>query len=105
MADRSYARRLIRWQTMSHNIEDSVPQIPGADAPMAELREKLAELSCRAVPASPSPSKLQAAYEVSAGSSGERRRSASTTSATIKACGSRMINALSRGSACQSFAK
>jgi len=30
---------------MAHNIEDSVPLIPGADDPMAELREKLAELS------------------------------------------------------------
>lgn len=45
MADRSYAVRLIRWQTMAHNIEDSVPEIPGAEGPMAELREKLADLS------------------------------------------------------------
>ncbi len=45
MADRSYAGRLIRWQTMAHNIEDAVPQIPGADAQLAELREKLAELN------------------------------------------------------------
>lgn len=30
---------------MAHNIEDSVPLIPGADDRMAELREKLAELS------------------------------------------------------------
>jgi len=45
MADRSYAVRLIRWQTLAHNIEDSVPLIPGADGPMEELREKLAELS------------------------------------------------------------
>ncbi|MEP7009166.1 MAG: hypothetical protein ABJC13_02485 [Acidobacteriota bacterium] len=45
MADRSYGGKLVRWQTMAHNIEDSVPLIPGADGPMAELREKLAELS------------------------------------------------------------
>ncbi len=45
MADRSYAGRLVRWQTMAHNIEDSVPLIPGADVRMAELREKLAELT------------------------------------------------------------
>lgn len=45
MTDRSYAGRLVRWQTMAHNIEDSVSSIPGADAPWTELQEKLATLS------------------------------------------------------------
>ena len=45
MTDRSYAGKIVRWQTMVHNIEESVPLIPGADVRMSELREKLAELS------------------------------------------------------------
>ncbi len=45
MTDRSYAGRLVRWQTMAHNIEDSVLLIPGADAQLSELQEKLATLS------------------------------------------------------------
>ncbi len=45
MTDRSYAGRLVRWQTMAHNIEDSVSLIPGADTQWTELQEKLATLS------------------------------------------------------------
>ncbi|MEP7008713.1 MAG: hypothetical protein ABJC13_00165 [Acidobacteriota bacterium] len=45
MTDRSYSGRLVRWQTMVNNIEDSAPLIPGADAQLSELREKVTELS------------------------------------------------------------
>ena len=44
MKDRSYAGMLDLWQSMTQNIQASLPDIPEADVPFADAQQKVAEL-------------------------------------------------------------
>ncbi len=44
MKDRSYAGMLDLWQSMTQNIQASLPDIPEADGPFADAQQKVADL-------------------------------------------------------------
>ncbi len=44
MGEKSYASRLDRWQSMVQNIQEMLPDLPGADQTFALARQTVAEL-------------------------------------------------------------
>ncbi len=44
MGEKSYAARLVRWQSMVQNIQEVLDDLPGVDATFAHARQKVAEL-------------------------------------------------------------
>lgn len=44
MKRRTYSEQVDRWQSVAQNIEEMVPNLPGIEAPFAELKQKVEAL-------------------------------------------------------------